>query len=310
MKASMNQWNESINQCPGPLEQDITVVIPAFNEQRAISGVIRGVKSALPHSSVLVIDDGSTDSTALEAKNAGARVISHPINKGNGACVKTALRSISGGIVAIIDGDGQHDPSELPGLIKELDRFDMVVGARSFSYGEGSGFRNMGNLIFRNLATFLAEQEVPDLTSGFRAFKHGVAKRFMHVYPNGYSFPSTSTLCFITAGYNVTFKPIKVRPRHKGTHSKLRPLRDGFRFLTFIMRIISMANPNKIFFPVGLVLALMGIGLTIRNLILFHQFSSGAVLFLAGGVNIIFFGLILDQFANLRLQERDNDTIC
>jgi len=151
----------------------------------------------------------------------------------------------------------------------------------------------------------LAEQEIPDLTSGFRAFRHNIAGRFLHIYPNGYSFPSTSTLSFITAGYNVHFIPIEARRRPPHTASKLHPFRDGFRFLMFMLRVITMANPNKIFFPAGLFLVLCGIALTIRNLILFASFSGGVVLFLAGGINIIFFGLILDQFASLRLQERD-----
>lgn len=306
----MSPDQDTLYQCESPLDQPITVVIPAFNEELTIAGVIQGALRYAPNSNVLVIDDGSTDATSQIARDAGAQVISHPINKGNGAAIKTAIRHIKGGIVAVIDGDGQHDPSELPKLIEKLDRFDLVVGSRSFQSGEGSPLRNIGNIAFSKLATFLAEQKVPDLTSGFRAFRHKVAKKFMHVYPNGYSFPSTSVLCFITAGYNVTFVPINVKKRAKGAHSKLRPFRDGFRFLTFIMRIISMANPNKIFFPVGLTLSIMGVALTIRNLTLFGQFSSGAVLFLAGGVNIIFFGLILDQFANLRIQERDNDDPC
>jgi glycosyltransferase involved in cell wall biosynthesis len=232
-------------------------------------------------------------------------VISHPLNKGNGASVKTALRNIPGGRVAVLDGDGQHDPRDLTTLFKELERYDLVVGARSFSNGDGSALRNFGNVSLRWLASFLAEQKIPDLTSGFRAFRHKIAVRFLHLYPNGYSFPSTSTLSFIIAGYNVGFVPIRAQKRPAETHSKLRPFRDGFRFLMFMLRIITLANPNKIFFPAGLFMVVAGIILTIRNLILFAQFSGGTVLFLAGGLNVIFFGLVLDQFASLRLQERD-----
>ncbi len=283
----------------------ITVVIPAFNEENSIATVIEGVKSNLPGAEVLVIDDGSTDATALRAAEAGARVISHPLNKGNGASVKTALRAIEGGLVAIIDADGQHSPSDLPELIQGLDRYDLVVGARPFARPAGSPLRNVGNIILSRLASFLAEQRIPDLTCGFRAFRHHVAMKFLHMYPNRYSFPSTSTLSFITAGYSVLFKPIQAQTRHTGTKSKLKPFRDGFRFLAFILRIITIANPNKIFFPAGLFLLVCGIALTIRNLILFSSFSGGVVLFLAGGINIIFFGLILDQFASLRLKETD-----
>jgi glycosyltransferase involved in cell wall biosynthesis len=287
-------------------EGPITVVIPAFNEEKTIAEVIRGVSAHAPTAKVLVINDGSADETAREAREAGASVISHPLNKGNGACIKTALRAIDGGVVAVLDGDGQHNPEDLPMLLEKLDRYDLVVGVRTFNRGGGSALRNSGNIVLRMLASFLAEQKIPDLTSGFRAFRHDIAARFIHIFPNGYSFPSTSTLSFITAGYNVAFVPIKVRPRPVDTESKLHPFRDGFRFIMFIFRIISMANPNKIFFPVGLLMILAGVALTVRNLILFAAFSGGTVLFLAGGINIIFFGLILDQFASIRLQERDH----
>ncbi len=294
----MDQSSES-------LKKPVTVVIPAFNEAKTIGDVITEIRKQVPEATILVIDDGSTDATAEAALGAGAKVISHPLNKGNGAAVKTALRAIEGGLVAIIDADGQHDPTDLPKLLKHLDKFDLVVAARSFNSQQGSSLRNFGNVFLSNLASFLAEQSIPDLTCGFRAFRHEIAVKFLHVYPNGYSFPSTSTLSFIIAGYNVRFVDVKAKHRDAETKSNLRPFRDGFRFLTFILRIITMANPNKIFFPAGLFLVLSGIALTIRNLILFAQFSGGTVLFLAGGINIIFFGLILDQFAMLRLQERD-----
>jgi glycosyltransferase involved in cell wall biosynthesis len=287
------------------VEEQITVVIPAFNEEKSIAQVIRSVSAHVPQARILVIDDGSTDATAVQARTAGADVISHPLNKGNGAAVKTALRTISGGLVAILDADGQHDASDLPRLFSALNKYDLAVGARQFKGSAGSFLRNLGNIILSKLASFLSEQHIPDLTSGFRAFKHDIASKYLHIYPNGYSFPSTSTLSFITAGYNVIFVPTNVRERHPSTESKLHPFRDGFRFLMFIMRIITLSNPNKIFFPAGILMICLGIFFTIRNLLLFSQFSSASVLFLAGGVNIIFFGLVLDQFAALRLQDRD-----
>ncbi|MFH0824990.1 MAG: glycosyltransferase family 2 protein [Pseudomonadota bacterium] len=290
---------------PGRPDERTTVVVPAYNEERTIGEVVSGVRKHVPGATVLVIDDGSTDRTAQAALDAGAEVISHPVNKGNGASLKTALRAIKGGRVAVIDADGQHDPACLPELLDELNRFDLVVGARSFGREQGSWLRNVGNVFMSRLASFLVEQKIADLTSGLRAFRHDVACKFLHVYPNGFSFPSTNTLSFIASGYNVRFVPIKANHRRKGTSSKLHPFRDGFRFIQFILRIITLANPNKIFFPVGLVMVLVGVLLTIRNLVLFQQFSGGVVLFLAGGINIIFFGLILDQFATLRLQERD-----
>ncbi len=301
----MSDETEMISECSREPGEHVTVVVPSFNEEKTIADLVARIRDHVPEARILVVDDGSTDATARLAAQAGAEVISHPLNKGNGAAVKTALRSIRGGRVAVIDGDGQHDPSDLPLLLKELDRFDLVVGARTFSDDQGSFLRNAGNLFLRRLGSFLVEQRILDLTSGMRAFRHDVACRFLHVYPNGYSFPSTSTLCFIGAGYSVNFVPIRVQPRPPDTESKLHPFREGFRFVQLILRIITMANPNKIFFPAGLVMMAIGILLLIRNLVLFAQFSVGVVLFLAGGINIIFFGLILDQFATLRLQERE-----
>ncbi len=284
---------------------EVTVVIPAFNEKKTIADVINGVRRHLPLASILVVDDGSVDGTAEAAVTAGATVISHPLNKGNGASIKTAIRAVGTGVIAVIDADGQHDPADLPKLVGMLANYDLVVGARSFNSAQGLPLRNLGNRILSGLASFLSEQKISDLTCGFRVFKRDVAARFLHVYPNGYSFPSTSTLCFITAGYNVRFEPVRAKHRPTETKSNLKPFRDGFKFLTLILRIISLANPNKLFFPAGLFLLICGIILTIRNLVMFAQFSGGTVLFLAGGVNIIFFGLILDQFASLRIQERD-----
>ncbi len=225
----MTDHTDKFPRSDGPRNNMVTVVIPAYNEDKTIADVIRGVKKAVHQAEVLVIDDGSTDATARVAEEAGARVICHPLNKGNGAAIKTALRAIDGGLVAIIDGDGQHDPEMLPELLNRLDRFDLVVGARSFTVDNGSGLRNAGNIFLSKLASFLSEQRVPDLTSGFRAFRHEIATKFLHIYPNGYSFPSTSTLCFITAGFNVSFVPIRARHRAPGTNSKLHPFRDGFR---------------------------------------------------------------------------------
>lgn len=287
------------------LDETITVVIPAYNEEKTIGQVVRAAKASVPTAKILVIDDGSTDNTAREASLSGAEVVSHPLNKGNGAALKTAIRAINGGLVAVIDADGQHDPADLPRLLEQLSTYDLVVGSREFSESNGSFLRNLGNIILSSVASFLSEQRIPDLTSGFRAFKHEIASKFLHIYPNGYSFPSTCTLCFITSGYNVLFLPTRVSQRPPMTKSKLHPFRDGFRFLMFIMRIITLANPNKIFFPTGLGMFLVGIFFTLRSLILFAQFSSASVLFLAGGVNIIFFGLVLDQFAALRFQDRN-----
>ncbi len=284
--------------------QDITIVIPAYNEAEGIARVIHDIKSLLPDTPLLVVDDGSEDNTADVALLAGAAIIRHPYNKGNGAAVKTALRHVKTEKIVIIDADGQHPPEMLSVLINGLKKFDLVVGART-AKSDALLHRDVGNLMLRTFAGYLSGHKIPDLTSGFRAFDRAKALEFIHLYPNGFSFPSTCTMAFISAGYNVAFEPITATKRAIGTHSKIRPLRDGFKFGLLIIRIATMINPLRVFFPSGFLAFLIGISWTIRNVIVHGQFSVAGTLFVTLGIEIIFFGIVVDQLAALRLKIRD-----
>jgi glycosyltransferase involved in cell wall biosynthesis len=282
----------------------VAVVIPAFNEASSIGRVIGEIRSAVPGVDVVVVDDGSTDGTGAAAAAAGARVLSHPYNKGNGASVKTALRQVDAERIVIIDADGQHPPAMIPQLLDRLETHDLVVGARVAS-SEAPQHRRIGNWLFCKLAGLLSEREIPDLTSGFRAFNRAKALEFIHLYPNGFSFPTTSTLSFISAGYSVSFLPITAALRPANTSSHIRPLHDGLRFVLMIIRISTMINPLRVFVPAAMLCLFGGLAWSVRTLLLTSQISAAGAFLIGAGINILFFGIVVDQLAAIRLKGRD-----
>ena len=281
-----------------------TVVIPAYNEANSIGRVIERIRRAAPGVEIVVVDDGSSDDTVQVSEAAGARVLTHPYNKGNGAAVKTALRSLGADKIIIIDGDGQHPPEAIPVLLERLEHYDLVVGARS-TESEAPRHRNLGNWLLRQFATYLSDCYIPDLTSGFRAVDRLKALEFIHLYPNGFSFPTTNTMAFISAGYSVYFEPIVAQTRSIDSSSKLNPIRDGLRFGMMILRISTMINPLRVFLPAGLFSLLLGTVWGVRTLILSSQLSVAGTLLISVGLNILFFGIVVDQLASMRLRGRD-----
>ncbi len=283
---------------------EYAIVIPAYNEADSLGAIIARIHAAMPGAPVVVVDDGSTDGTGEAARAAGAQVLTHPYNKGNGAAVKTALRALTAAKVIIIDADGQHPPEMLPTLVHLARTHDLVVGART---GDSAALRHrkLGNWLFCALASFLSERDIPDVTSGFRVLDRQKALEFIHLYPNGFSFPTTSTLAFISAGYNVTFTPIVATLRPKETTSKIRPIRDGLRFVLMIVRISTMINPLRIFVPTALITFFVGLVWTVRTLFETAQVSAAGAFLLGTGLNILFFGIVVDQLAALRLKNRD-----
>lgn len=282
----------------------LTVVVPACNEIQTIGAVVAAIHRAVPEAEVVVVDDGSTDGTAAAAGAAGARVLVHPYNKGNGAAVKTALRAVACERIVILDADGQHPPEKIPQLVGLLDTHDLVVGAR-VAASLAPRHRRLGNWLFCRLAALLSEREIPDLTSGFRALRRGRALEFVHLYPNGFSFPTTSTLSFISAGYSVAFVPIEAAARSPETRSHIRPLRDGLRFVLMIIRITTMMNPLRVFVPAAAVCLLAGVAWSVRTLLLTGQISAAGAFLVGAALNILFFGIVVDQLAAIRLKGRD-----
>lgn len=271
----------------------VSVVIPAYNEAESIGGVVARVLERQAWREVLVVDDGSLDETAARAEGAGARVVRHPYNKGNGAAVKTGIREAQGDVVLLMDADGQHDPEDMDRLVAEIGVFDMAIGARASK--DQTAVRALGNTAFRVLASWLTGRPIPDLTSGFRAAKRARLLEILHLLPNGFSYPTTSCLAFIKAGHNVAFLPVKAHAR-VGT-SKIRVLRDGTRFLLIIFKVITLYSPLKVFFPISLGSFLLGAAYGAWNVWAHGKIPMGAALLVQLAVVVFLFGLISEQIA-------------
>jgi glycosyltransferase involved in cell wall biosynthesis len=279
----------------------LTVIIPAYNEGDSVHKVIAKIREMRPDAEIIVVDDGSKDNTTQAARDAGARVIRHPYNKGNGAAVKTGLRAAHGDVVLLLDADGQHPPDVIKAVLAPIGEYDLVVGART-KQSESALIRDIGNGIFNGLASYLAGREIPDLTSGFRAMKREMIMEFIHLLPNLYSYPTTSTLAFLKAGYNVTFVPVVAR---KGTgRSNTKILRDGTRAIVIILRIITLFAPMKIFLPMSIVLFVLGVIYGVANIFLFgiNRIPNGSVLLILSSLFIFLFGLISEQIAAMRFE--------
>jgi glycosyltransferase involved in cell wall biosynthesis len=279
----------------------VSIVIPACNEAEAIAGVVRELAATAPWHEILVVDDGSTDGTAAEAQAAGATVLRHPYQKGNGAAVKTGLRAATGEYVMILDGDGQHPPADALRLVARLGEYDLVIGARA-SETQASVGRRAGNAFLNRLAGYLAERPIPDLTSGFRAARREGLLEFIHLLPNGFSTPTTTTLAFLKAGYSVAFEPIHARAR-SGT-SKIKFSRDGIKFLLIVLRVITIYSPFKIFLPVSAVCFLLGASYAVYTIKTELHIAPTSVLMIILAVMVFLVGLVSEQISALRFEGR------
>ncbi len=283
-------------------EKEFSVIVPAFNEAETIEEFLKKLQMTLTGidktHEIIVIDDGSTDKTYSIANNiSGIKTIKHPYNKGNGASVKTGIMNAQGEKLVIIDADGQHDPKHIPEMLRLLDEYDLVVGARG-SFGIGR--RGFGNYFVSRLASYLSGIPIPDLTCGFRAFKKEKVLEFIDLLPNGFSLPSTSTLAFATRGYNVKFIPIDANIR-QGGKSSIRITKDGMKFIILIVRMVSLFKPLKVFVPISLALFILSFLWSIRTILYSGGLSPTVAMLFLGGIFTLLFGLLADQISEARL---------
>ena len=285
----------------------ISIILPAYNEAESIGDVIAKIQGAIQSSvesyEILVIDDGSDDDTATQAQGTGATVIRHPYNIGNGAAIKTGIRHARSEILVMLDADGQHPPEDIPRMIEKIGPYDMVVGARD-NASDTDTHRDIANKIYNWLASYVSGRKIEDLTSGFRAIKTNVARGFVYLLPNQFSYPTTITLATIRSGRSLTYIPIQGR-RRKG-NSKIRLFRDGILFLLIILRIATFYAPLKIFIPVSLMMFLTGFGYGLFKVIVLHlPYGPTSAMLMTVSIVIFMVGLVSEQVAQLRFDRSE-----
>jgi glycosyltransferase involved in cell wall biosynthesis len=216
---------------------------------------------------------------------------------GNGAAIKRGARAASGEVLVFMDADGQHDPVHIPALLERLEAgYDMVVGARDAS-GQASAGRSLANGFYNRLATWMTGHRVADLTSGFRAARAERFREFLHLLPNGFSYPTTSTMAFFRSAYPVAYVPIPVAKRIGRSH--IRPLRDGARFLLIIFRIATLYSPLKLFAPVAVGFLATGLSYYTWTFISEGRFTNMSALLLSAAVIVFLIGLVSEQITSL-----------
>jgi glycosyltransferase involved in cell wall biosynthesis len=281
--------------------EQTSVVIPAFNEADAIGAVVAGLAAAGAWHQIIVVDDASTDGTAEAARAAGACVVSHPYNKGNGASVKSGIRAARGEFLLIIDADGQHQPADAVRLVERLGEYDLVIGARHQAT-QATLARRLGNAALNRLASYLTERTIPDLTSGFRGARLEYLREFLHLLPNRFSTPTTTTLAFIKAGYSVTFVPVAARARVG--ESKIHLLRDGTKFMLITLKIVTIFSPLRVFLPISLAAFLLGAAYAAWTIATQSHVTNSSVLLIMLAVIVFLVGLVSEQIAALRFEGR------
>ena len=279
----------------------LSIIIPAYNEEKGLDGTLARLMPVAREKryEVIVIDDGSTDGTADVALRHGARIVSHPDNKGYGASLKTGIRNASHELILMMDADGQHDPSMINELLVHLDRYDMVVGARR----KMEGFRAPGKKLLALVANYLSGTKIPDLNSGLRVFKKETIRSFLHFCPNGFSFTTTITLAYLREGYSVKYVPIDVE-RRIGRASTVAVLKDGYKAYLLIIRVIVLFNPLKVFVPAALILLVLGLAFTVYGVVVFGRAPSTGVFTILASILIFFMGVLADQISAIRRERR------
>lgn len=283
------------------MAESVTVVIPAKNEEGGLSTLLPRLCRDYPLFEVIVVDDGSTDRTKDICRESGVRCVSHPYSKGNGAAIKTGARTASGELLVFMDADGQHDPADISNMLSILGGgYDMVVGAR-MAGSQASVGRGLANRFYNWLASYMTGHKVDDLTSGFRAVRANKFREFLNLLPNGFSYPTTSTMAFFRAGYSVTYIPIHAAKRVGKSH--LKPLKDGARFLIIIFKIGTLYSPLKLFAPIALMLFALATGWYAHTFLTLDRFTNMSALLYTGSVMIFLMGLISEQITALMYKD-------
>ena len=286
-----------------PANRSISIILPARNEAKAIGLVLEGLRLLHPTAELLVIDDGSTDDTAEVARRAGALVLSHPYSLGNGAAIKTGARNASSDALVFMDADGQHDPNDVIRLLDRLhEGFDMVVGSRDGDSQASLG-RSLANGFYNRFSSWVVGHRIADLTSGFRAARAEKFREFLHLLPNGFSYPTTITMSFFRSGYAVGYVPITAHKRTGKSH--IRPMQDGMRFLLIMIRVGTLYAPLKIFLPISSGTFFLGLAYYGYTYLTTGRFTNMSGLLITSALIVFMIGLVSEQITML-LYKKEN----
>jgi glycosyltransferase involved in cell wall biosynthesis len=287
--------------------QSISVVLPAKNEAENLESLLPKLLKVFVDTQpeIIVVDDGSTDGTVEVCERFGVTIVSHPYSMGNGAAIKSGARTASGEILVFMDADGQHDPKDIPRLVTKIhEGFELVVGARD-SNTHASIVRKCGNHFYNTLASIMTGHTIKDLTSGFRATRARHFRKFLYLLPNGFSYPTTSTMAFFRSGLPVAYVPIKAAKRQG--NSKINLAKDGFRFFLIIIKIGALFSPMRFFMPISLAIFSLGFCYYIYTFISFNRFTNMSALLFTTSILSFLIGIISEQISALHYKGADED---
>jgi glycosyltransferase involved in cell wall biosynthesis len=281
----------------------LSVVLPAKNESLNIVLVLKKLNRLYPDAEIIVVNDGSTDNTADIASQQGAIVLTHPYSQGNGASIKTGARGATGDIIVFMDADGQHKPEDITLLLSKLNEgYDMVVGARHGTT-QASIFRKIGNAFYNHFASLMTGQKIEDLTSGFRAVRANKFRKFLYLLPNGFSYPTTSTMAFFRSGFPVAYVPIHAGRREGKSH--IRFFKDGIRFFIIILKIGTLFSPMRLFLPISAGLFFTGLSYYGYTYFFEHRFTNMSALLFSTSVITFLMGILSEQISALHFKGID-----
>lgn len=284
-------------------QASISIVIPAKNEAQSLDSLLARIRKIRPNAEIIVVNDGSSDNTAEVCLAHEVMLLSHPYSMGNGAAVKSGARAATGEILVFMDSDGQHNPADITRLLERLhEGHDMVVGARD-SQSQASIGRKFANAGYNRLASWMVGQKIEDLTSGFRAVKADLFRRFLYLLPNGFSYPTTITMSFFRAGYSVAYVPIHAEKREGKSH--IRTGRDGVRFLLIIFKIGTLYAPLKFFLPISLTFFLTGFCYYLYTFYTYQRLTNMSALLFITSVLIFLIGLVSEQITALNYKDSE-----
>lgn len=285
-----------------------SIVIPARNEAAGLRHLLAELFPFLPGGAeVIVVNDGSDDATTSVCEEHGVKVLNHPYPKGNGAAIKSGARAAKGDVLIFMDADGQHKPGDIPLLLKKFhEGYDMVVGAR-MSGSQAGLHRAVANDFFSRFASWMVQQPVEDLTSGFRVVRADKFRKFLYLLPNGFSYPTTITMSFFRAGFSVAYVPIHT-PRRVAGKSHVRPIRDGVRFLLIIIKIGTLYSPQKLFIPVSGSFFWTGLCYYLYTYLSEGRFTNMSALLFISAILTFLIGIVSEQVSALHYKGIDDDS--